>query len=391
MRYAPSDLPVFTLTTGPVDAYPAVLRGLAATVLYDYDPAFQATYQRVTEKLATVVKSQTMPVILQGEPVLGLEAAAVSLIGRDDVVLNLVSGVYSKGFAPWAARSGAQIVELAVPYNEVIDPQAVARALAARPDVTVVALCHHDTPSGTVNPVAEIGAVVKAHGALFLVDAVSSFGGMKVDAESASIDLLVTGPNKCLGCPPGLTILGVSNRAWAKMKANPQAPRASILSILDWEDAWRADMPFPFTPSVAEINGLEAAIDLYIAEGPEKVWARHALTAKACRAGLKAMGLPIWPAQESFASPTATAVRTPEGIDEAVLRAEVRARYGVVLSSGRGETLGRLTRIGHMGPTAQPLYAVVALTAFGGALGALGHKVDVGAGVAAALAVIDAG
>ncbi|MBB3772593.1 pyridoxamine--pyruvate transaminase [Angulomicrobium tetraedrale] len=391
MRYAPSDLPVFTLTTGPVDAYPAVLRGLAATVLYDYDPAFQATYQRVTEKLARVVKSETMPVLLQGEPVLGLEAAAVSLIGRDDVVLNLVSGVYSKGFAPWAARSGAEIVELAVPYNEVIDPAAVARALAARPDVTVVALCHHDTPSGTINPVAEIGAVVKAHGALFLVDAVSSFGGMKVDAESAAIDLLVTGPNKCLGCPPGLTILGVSNRAWAKMKANPQAPRASILSILDWEDAWRADKPFPFTPSVAEINGLEAAIDLYLAEGPEKVWARHALTAKACRAGLKAMGLPIWPADESFASPTATAVRTPKGIDEAVLRAEVRARYGVVLSSGRGETLGKLTRIGHMGPTAQPLYAVVALTALSGALGALGHKVDVGAGVAAALAVIDAG
>ncbi|MDQ0511829.1 pyridoxamine--pyruvate transaminase [Ancylobacter amanitiformis] len=391
MRYAPSDLPVFTLTTGPVDAYPAVLRGLAATVLYDYDPAFQATYQRVTEKLAGMVKSETMPVLLQGEPVLGLEAAAVSLIGRDDVVLNLVSGVYSKGFAPWAARSGAEIVELAVPYNEVIDPAAVARALAARPDVTVVALCHHDTPSGTINPVAEIGAVVKAHGALFLVDAVSSFGGMKVDAESAAIDLLVTGPNKCLGCPPGLTILGVSNRAWAKMKANPQAPRASILSILDWEDAWRADQPFPFTPSVAEINGLEAAIDLYLAEGAEKVWARHALTARACRAGLKAMGLAIWPADESFASPTATAVRTPDGIDEAELRAQVRARYGVVLSSGRGETLGRLTRIGHMGPTAQPLYAVVALTALGGALGALGHGVDVGAGAAAALAVIDAG
>ncbi|GAB4064658.1 alanine--glyoxylate aminotransferase family protein [Ancylobacter sonchi] len=379
------------MTTGPVDAYPAVLRGLAATVLYDYDPAFQATYQRVAEKLATVVKAETMPVVLQGEPVLGLEAAAASLLGRGDVLLNLVSGVYSKGFAGWAARSGAEIVELAVPYDRVIDPAEVARVLAERPDITVVAACHHDTPSGTVNPVAEIGAVVRRHGALFLVDAVSSFGGMAVDAESAAIDLLVTGPNKCLGCPPGLTILGVSNGAWAKMKANPQAPRASILSILDWEEAWRADRPFPFTPSVAEINGLEAAIDLYLAEGPEKVWARHALTARACRAGIAAMGLQIWPAAEGFASPTCTAVKTPDGIDEPQLRAEIRARYGVVLSSGRGETLGKLTRIGHMGPTAQPLHAVVALTAFGGALNALGHKVDVGAGVAAALAAIDAG
>lgn len=391
MRYAPSDLPVFTLTTGPVDAYPAVLRSLAATVLYDYDPVFQATYQRVAQKLATVVKAETMPVILHGEPVLGLEAAAASLLGPGDVMLNLVSGVYSKGFEGWAARSGAEIVELAVPYDRVIDPAEVARVLAVRPDITVVAACHHDTPSGTVNPVAEIGAVVRRHGALFLVDAVSSFGGMPVDAESAAIDLLVTGPNKCLGCPPGLSILGVSNRAWAKMKANLQAPRASILSILDWQDAWRADRPFPFTPSIAEINGLEAAIDLYLAEGPSKVWARHALTAAACRAGLKAMGLAIWPAEEAFASPTCTAVRTPEGIDEAQLRAEIRARYGVVLSSGRGETHGKLTRIGHMGPTAQPLHAIVALSALGGGLSALGHRVDVGAGVAAALAVIDAG
>jgi pyridoxamine--pyruvate transaminase len=387
MRYAETDLPVFTLTTGPVDAYPAVLRGLASPVLYDYDPAFQRTYQRVSEKLQVVVKTAGMPVILHGEPVLGLEAAAASLIGKDDVVLNLVSGVYGAGFAPWAARSGAEVIELRVPYDSVIDPAAVEKALAGRPDVTVVALCHHDTPSGTINPLREIRDVVARHGALLLVDAVSSFGGMDVDGDG--VDLFVTGPNKCLGCPPGLSILGVSDRAWAKMKANPTAPRGSILSILDWEDAWRADKPFPFTPSVAEVNALEAALDLYLAEGPERVWQRHALTARACRAGALAAGLELWPADESFASPTATALKVPAGIDEAALRAEVRARYGVMLSSGRAETLGKLVRVGHMGPTAQPMYAVVAIAALCGALQALGHKVDIGAGVAAAMRIID--
>lgn len=391
MRYAPTDQPVFTLTTGPVDAYPAVLRGLASPVLYDYDPAFQRTYERVVEKIAPVLKAETPPLLMHGEPVLALEAAAVSLIGRKDVVLNLVSGVYAKGFGFWAARSGAEVIELAVPYDQVIDPAAVAAALERRPDVTIVAACHHDTPSGTINPIDEIGAVVARHGALLLVDTVSSFGGMPVDAASCKADLFITGPNKCLGCPPALSIVGVSKRAWEKMRANPDAPRDSILSMLDWENAWRHDRPFPFTPSVAEINGLEAAIDLYVTEGPEKVWARHALTAKACRAGVKALGLSLWPASESFASPTATAVKTPAGIDEATLRAEIRARYGVVLSSGRAETLGKLTRIGHMGPTAQPMYALVAVAALGGALNALGHKADVGAGSAAALAAIDAG
>ena len=108
------------------------------------------------------------------------------------------------------------------------------------------------------------------------------------------------------------------------MKANPDAPRASMLSILDWEEAWRHDRPFPFTPSVAEINGLDAALDLYLDEGPENVWARHALTAQACRAGVQAMGLEIWPAREEIASPTTTAVKIPDGIADEALRAAVR-------------------------------------------------------------------
>jgi pyridoxamine--pyruvate transaminase len=184
--------------------------------------------------------------------------------------------------------------------------------------------------------------------------------------------------------------MGVSDRAWAKMKANKAAPTASMLSIVDWEHAWSSERPFPFTPSVAEMNGLDVALDLYLAEGPEAVWARHALTAKATRAGAKAMGLALWAASEAIASPTTTAIRTPAGIDEKALRQAARERYGVVFSSGRGETLGKLTRIGHMGPTAQPIYAIAALTALGGALGALGHKVAVGKGIDAALAAIDA-
>jgi len=390
MRYAPTDPPLFTLATGPVDSYPAVLRALAAPVPYDYDPTFQATYQRVAEKLHRIVRSETVPVILHGEPVLALEAAAASLIGADDVVLNLVSGVYAKGFAPWAARSGARVLEHAVPYDQVIDANDVADVLVRHPEVTVVAACHHDTPSGTINPIEAIGAAVARHGALLLVDAVSSFGGMAVDAATAQADLFISGPNKCLGCPPGLSFIGMSRRAWAKMKGNPTAPRASILSILDWETAWRAENPFPFTPSVAEIHGLEAAIDLYLAEGPARVWARHLITAQACQAGAIAMGLALWPAQPQFASPTTTAIRLPAGINDAELRAEMRARYGVVCSSGRGETLGKLIRIGHMGPTAQPLYAVIALSALGGTLRKLGVPVNLAAGIDAAMSVIDA-
>jgi pyridoxamine--pyruvate transaminase len=390
MRYPDHAEPVVTLTSGPVNAYAAVLRGLGRTVLYDYDPAFQRFYESVVGKAQEAMRLSNRPVILHGEPVLGLEAAAASLIAADDVVLNLASGVYGKGFGYWAKRYSPHLLEIETPYNEAIDPQAVADMLKRHPEITIVSVCHHDTPSGTINPIDEIGALVAAHGAYLIVDAVSSFGGMKTHPEDCKADIYVTGPNKCLGAPPGLTLMGVSDRAWARMKANPAAPRASMLSIVDWENAWSREKPFPFTPSVAEVNGLDVALDLYLNEGPEAVWARHALTAKATRAGALAMGLSLWPASEAIASPTTTAIRTPEGIDEKALRQAARERYGVVFSSGRGETLGKLTRIGHMGPTAQPIYAVVALTALGGALSAAGMKLPVGRGIDAALAVIDA-
>ncbi|MCB1347108.1 MAG: alanine--glyoxylate aminotransferase family protein [Maritimibacter sp.] len=390
MRYAETTPPVFTLTAGPVDAYPEVLRALGTTVLYDYDPAFQAHYENVARKAQAAMGTEVPPLILQGEPVLALEAAAASLIAKEDVVLNLASGVYGKGFGYWAARYAAKVEEIEVAYDTAIDPEAVRAFLADHPEVKVVSVCHHDTPSGTLNDIDAIGAVVAEAGALLIVDAVSSWAGMETSAAACQAGIYVTGPNKCLGCPPALSLVAVSDAAWDKIEANPDAPFASMLSLTDWRNAWKKTEPFPFTPSVAEINGLGAALDRYLAEGPAAVWARHALTAKICREGVKAMGVGLWPASEDIASPTATAVRMPDGIDAGPVLAEARARYGVSMSAGRAETLGKLIRIGHMGPTAQPIYALAAVAALGGALKALGAEVDVGAGLAAAQAAWDA-
>ncbi len=380
--------PVITLSAGPVAVFPRVMQGLARTVHYDYDPYFQDFYEQAVGKAARALRCAEPPLILQCEPAPGLEASAASLIGPDDVVLNLASGVYGKGFGYWSSRYNKELLEIEVPYNEAIDPKSVADAFKKRPDIKIVSVVHHDTPSGTLNPVAEIGKIVRANDALMLVDAVSSWGGMDIHPDDCFADVFVTGPGKCLGGAPGLTIIAVNQRAWTHIAANPKAPTASILSLTDWKDAWRHDKPFPFTPSVAEMNGLDAALDQYEAEGPENVWARHALTARACRAGIKAMGLELWAARDDIASPTTTAVRVPAGLEDSDILAAARAQFGVVFSTGRGETQGKLIRIGHMGPVAEPVYAVVALTALAAALRQLGHKVDAGAGVEAALEVV---
>lgn len=382
--------PPFMLTTGPVTAYPAVLNAMARPTIYDGHRAFQLFYRGVIGKLQKALNLSNLPLILQGDALLGLEAAAASLIGRKDVVLNLVSGVYGKGYGGWARRHGGQVIELEVPFNQAIDPEAVRGALAARPDISVVAVCHHDTPSGTLNPLAEIGRIVRAHGAYVISDAVSSFGSLEVHPEEACVDIFVTSAAKCLGATPGLTLLAVSDRAWARIKANPDAPRGSFLSLLDWEFAAEIGRPFPVTPSLAEIYGLDAALELYLGEGPERVWARHAHTAAAARAGLKALGLRPWPASASIAAPSASVFHVPGGVTDRELRDTLLDRYGVLLSLGRGFTAGKVLRIGHMGPSAEPMLAVTAIAALGGALNHLGIRSDAGAGVNAALAILDA-
>lgn len=379
---------VVVLSAGPVAAYPAVLRAMSRPVVYDFDPQFQVFYEQVARKAARALRVAEPALILHCEPAPGIEAAAASLIGPDDVVLNLASGVYGAGFTYWARRYAREVIEIAVPFNEAVPPERVAEALRQRPDIRIVSVVHHDTPSGTLNPVREIGALVRAHGGLLLVDAVSSWAGMDIHPQDCAADIFITGPGKCLGGVPGLTVMAVSDRAWAHMAANPTAPRASVLSLLDWKDAWSRETPFPFTPSIAEVNGLDAALDLYLEEGPEAVWRRHALTAAACRAGVKAMGLALWAATPDIASPTTTAIRVPDGLaNEDILRA-ARQQLGVVFSAGRGATKGKLIRVGHMGPVAEPLHAMTAIVALGHALRSLGRTCDVGAGVEAALATL---
>ena len=254
----------------------------------------------------------------------------------------------------------------------------------------LVAVVHSETPSGTVNPVAEIGPLARSHGAVTLVDCVSSLGGMPFHPDEWQLDICVAGAQKCLSGPPGITAVMVSRRAWDLIDKNPGAPRCSFVSLLDWRDKYVKGGHFPFTPSVSDVFGLEACLDWVLDQGLESAIARHTVAAEACRAGVKAMGLRLWPRSEAIMSTCNTAVAIPEGLTDLRVRDHVRARYGVQISGGHGA--GNLVRIGHMGVTARSLYPVVGLSALGRGLVDLGVMVDVGAGVEAALAVIsDAG
>ncbi len=378
--------PVFTLAPGPVGATAPTLAAMAAPLLHHLDPAFRRLYAETLALLQEAFGTQSAPVLLPGEAVVGLEATAASLIRQDDVVLCLISGPYGAAFAALARRYAADVVEVGVPYDAVVPPQDVAAALDRRPDVTIVSAVHCDTPAGTVNDIDQIARVVADHGALLVVDAVATFAGSPCDVAGWRAGVVVAAPQKCLGGPPGLALLHVSDDAWRHMAGNSRAPRSSVLSVLDWRDVAEPTRSFPYTPPVPEIAALHACLRQYLAEGPAAVWARHSAAARAVRAGTGALGLPLWAADPATCSDTVTAVRVPAGIDMARLRALARGQAGVMLSGGQPELGGQVLQIAHMGPSAYPLSPVIAVTALGQALRWLGADADVGGGVEAVLA-----
>jgi len=380
--------PVFTLATGPAGSTPATQAALAQPVLHHTDPAFRALYAETVTLLREAFGTSVDPVIFPGEAVVGIEAAAAALIGPDDVVLNVVSGIYGRAFGQLAGRFAREVIEVETGYNASIAPAAVSDALARRGDVTIVSVVHCETPSGTMNDLGAISEITARSGGLLIVDAVSSFGGMPTDFENWG-GIAVTAPQKCLGGSPGLSLLHVSDDAWRHIAANQNAPRGSALSILGWRDAHRPDRAFPFTPSVSEIYGLRSCLLQFLAEGPENVAARHRRAARAVRAGALALGLNLWAAEDAIRSDTMTALEMPDGVDEAEVRAVARAESAVMLAGGQGALRGRVLQIGHMGPAAYPMSPVIGLTALGHALRRLGAKADVGAAVEAALAAWD--
>jgi pyridoxamine--pyruvate transaminase len=378
--------PDITLSAGPTMAYPEVLAAQGRQITYHYDPAFIELFRRTEHKVGELFLTQNDVLLMQGEAVLGLEAAGRGLVHPGTPVLNLVSGVFGKGMGYWLKDFGAELHELEVPYNDSVDPAEVERYLDEHPEIELLTVVHSETPSGTLHDVAAIGPIAHSRGVLTIVDCVSSLGGIEFRTDDWQIDVAVAAAQKCLGGPPGITLMTVSDAAWDRIRANPSAPRASFLSMLDWKEQWIDGDKFPFTPSVVDMHGIEACCDVVLAEGLDASIARHELCGRAARAGVRAMGLELWPRSDEVTAACVTAITVPDGLTDIQVRSHCRERYGVMISGGQGA--GNLVRIGHMGPTARSLYPVVGLLAVGRTFADLGVPVKVGDGAEAALEVL---
>jgi aspartate aminotransferase-like enzyme len=350
--------------------------------LLDLPPLSAARFASIEDRVARLLSTDQDVVIMQGEALLPLEGAIRGTAGPGTTALNVITGPYGQTFGDWLRDCGAAVYDLAVPFRTAVTAEQVRQALAEHPEIDFVSLVHAEAATGNTNPAAEIGAVVREHGALFHLDAVASIGAEPVLPDAWGVDLCVIGAQKAMGGPAGVSAVSVSERAWARMAANPAAPRRSYLSLLDWKERWidGGRKALLHAPAQLEMLALEACLERIEADGLETVMARHRSAAAATRAGAVALGGGLEPYvyETSEAAPVATTLRAPSGVVAAELVARALEREpGVPLAAGGGALAKEMIRVNHYGADAKAERVSASLAALGAALGELGANVDV--------------
>ncbi|WP_371615267.1 alanine--glyoxylate aminotransferase family protein [Streptomyces sp. NBC_00454] len=347
--------------------------------LLDLPPLTAARFASIERGVAELLSTRADVVITQGEALLPLEGCIRSGARPGSTALNIVTGPYGTTFGNWLRDCGATVVDLAVPFDTAVTGVQVADALAAHPEIDFVSLVHAEAATGNTNPVAEIGEAVRAHGALFMLDAVASVGAEPLLPDEWGVDLCVIGAQKAMGGPAGVSAVSVSDRAWARFAGNPAAPRSSYLSLLDWKERWidGGRGALPHAPAQLEMLALEACLDRIAAEGLPAVTARHAAAAAATRAGAAALGIAPYVAQDAAAAPVATTLRVAEA--SLVAAKALAADPAAPLAAGGGALAQEMLRVNHYGTAASLETVRSCLRALAAAL-----SLDPAAGLAAA-------
>lgn len=334
---------------GPVTVPDDVLAAMAC----DYgsgqiEAEFLQLYHKTGRNLAKLMGTQNDVVLMTGEGMLALWSGLKSCLVPGQRVLSLSTGVFGEGIGQMAASMGCEVRWINYGFDESIhDFERIADEVRAfRPQM--ITAVHCETPSGTFNPIAEIGAIKRQYDVpLLYVDAVASLGGAPVEMDDWGVDLLLGGSQKCLSAPPSMSILGVSERAW-------DIARSINYQGYDALSPWKTvqdDKRCPYTPYWHGVAALHAACERIFAEGMEAVFARHSAVAATCRQNLADLGIELWNKPESLSASTVTAARIPDGIDWPTWR-EALHQQGLAVSGSFGPMAGKVFRLGHMGTQA---------------------------------------
>jgi aspartate aminotransferase-like enzyme len=335
----------YLMTPGPTPVPPEVLAAMALPIVHHRSPDFKPTYARCLQRLKEVFRTENDVLLFTASGTGALESVVANLCSPGDRVVVVSAGYFGERWGAIAETYGCMVEHIRYEWGEVPAPQDLAARLADLGGASAVLVTQSETSTGVVADVRALAAAAKEAGALVGVDAISSLGAIPCETDAWHLDAVVSGSQKALMTPPGLSMVSVSGAAW-EARSRARLPRF----YFDWERTRKAQeaLDAAFTPAVSIVIGLDVALGLILERGLEAAFEHHVRLGRACRAGVKAMGLELF-SPDDDSSAVVTTVRLPDGVDGTQFLLDLRDRLGITLAPGQGPLKGRVFRIGHIG------------------------------------------
>ncbi|MFC1935281.1 pyridoxal-phosphate-dependent aminotransferase family protein [Chloroflexota bacterium] len=373
---------------GPSNVHPRVLQAMAAPLLGHLDPDFLQVMDDIKDMLRLVFQTAngiTVPVSGTGSA--GMEASLFNTLEPGDTIVIGVNGFFGDRLVQIASRCGVTIHCVESEWGDPLDPKAIETELKKHANVKAVAMVHAETSTGVLSPVADIADIAHTHGALIIVDTVTSLGGVEVAVDRWGIDVCYSGTQKCLSCSPGLAPITLGRKAEEALNNRRTPVQSWYLDMTLLRTYWSENRAYHHTAPISMIYGLREGLRVVLEEGLEARFQRHERNAAALRAGLEALGLRLF-AQEGYRLPSLTTVYIPDGVNDAKVRSTLLCQYNIEIGGGLGPVAGKVWRIGLMGENSKPSNVLTFLSALEKVLLQEGYKVGRGAGVAAAQRIL---
>jgi alanine-glyoxylate transaminase/serine-glyoxylate transaminase/serine-pyruvate transaminase len=372
---------------GPSDMHPRVQNALGQPVIGHLDPAFVGMMEELKDLLRYAFQTKnalTFPV--SGPGSVGMETCFVNLVEPGDKVIVCRNGVFGGRMIENVERCGGIPVVVEGAWGEPVDPNKLEDVLRANPGVRAVAFVHAETSTGAQSNARALVGLASRHGALSIVDAVTSLGGSPLQVDAWGIDAVYAGSQKCLSCTPGLSPVSFSERAVERVKKRKHKVQSWFMDlglVLEYWNAHGGKRTYHHTAPINALYGLHEALVLLREEGIEHAWARHQRHHLALKAGLEAMGLEFL-VREDARLPQLNAVVVPADVKEAAVRQRLLDDFNLEIGAGLGPLAGKVWRFGLMGHSCKIENVMLCLSALGAVLADVGHPVELGQGEAAA-------
>lgn len=340
--------PQLLMLPGPTPIPQPVLQALSGPMLNHRGPEWESLFAEVEAGLQWAFQTQHRVLMLAGSGTTGMEATLVNLFSAGDRVLVLANGSFGERWAQMAQRYGLETEILRAPWGKPLPLEALDARLAAdrAPYFKAVLMIHNETSTGLLNPLQQVASRVQEHGALMIIDAISSLTSTPLPMDAWQLDVVLGASQKGFMVPPGLAFVALSPRAW---EAHRQAtlPRYTLDFSLALEYATQGWTPW--TPPISLFHGLRVALNMMRAEGLAQIQARHLLLRDTLRQGLRELGLRLMIADDSLASCSVTPVFPPTGISADSLREALRDQFQIIVGGGQRQLTGQIFRVGHLG------------------------------------------